>query len=68
LHGLTSSELAKLKHAERLHLYDDIGDVPYLLRDHWLLNSFTKPSTWTCYDEEVVEFLDRLEKEIKDEE
>jgi hypothetical protein len=68
LYALTISELAKLKHAERPHRYDDTGDVPHLLRDSRFLKGFTKPSTWMYYDEEVDEFLDRLEKEVVDKE
>jgi hypothetical protein len=68
LHALTISKLAKLKHAERPHRYDDIGDVPHLPRDYRFLKSFTKPFTWICYDEEVVEFLDQLEMEVVDKE
>jgi len=58
LHGLTIIELAKLPESERPPHYED------LLWEWRSLDNFTVPSHWTYYDEDVIEYLDRIEKEL----
>jgi hypothetical protein len=67
LQASTVIELFKLDEADRPPRYPEIRDprhLDFLLGDQDFLDSFTKPSSWTYKDKEVIEYLNRLEEEF----
>jgi hypothetical protein len=67
LSALTFTELAKLPIEDRPPRYRDLRASPRLIYDSRFLGSFTKPPSWTYYDNDVIGFLDRPENESGDE-
>jgi hypothetical protein len=68
LQAQTFFEFSKLPVADLPPLYKDNMRALDLLEDDQFWKSFTKPSWWTYYDDDVIEHLDRLEAELGEEE
>jgi hypothetical protein len=64
----TYMELGKLELKDRPPRFSQIKDHPEILKDDQFWANVTKPSWWTYYDDDVIEFLDRLEAEYGEEE
>jgi hypothetical protein len=68
LQAQTLFELSKLPVTDRPPLYKDNMRSLDLLKDDQFWKSSMKPSWWTYYDDDVIEYLDRLEAELGEEE
>jgi hypothetical protein len=67
LQAQTIIELSKLPDVDRPPYYNNIRTTPELLEDRRFLKSFTKPLWWIYYDNDVIEYLNRLEDELGEE-